>query len=129
MQEFLMWCSRIRTLYYLCSGSGHAETWVNDPACCSCGVVCICGSDFIPGPGTSICHGCAQKRKTHEKKQNNPPPKVQDNPKCMGHSKGSSKRKVYSNKILSQQRRKISCKQPKLTTKVTRERRTNQTPS
>ena len=39
----------------------------------------------------------------------------------MGYSKNSSKRKIYSNTILSQERRKITNKQPKLTHKVTRE--------
>ena len=37
----------------------------------------------------------------------------------MGHSKSSSKRDVDSNKILPQETRKISNKQPNLTTKVT----------
>ena len=35
--------------------------------------------------------------------------------------RNSSKRKIYSNTILSQERRKITNKQPKLTHKVTRE--------
>ena len=39
----------------------------------------------------------------------------------------SSKREVYSNKILPQETRKISNKQPVFTPKVTRERRTNKT--
>ena len=47
----------------------------------------------------------------------------QDDPKPMGHSKSSSKREVYSNKILPQEKRKISNKQPKLTPKAIRERR------
>ena len=42
----------------------------------------------------------------------------------MGCSKSSSKREVYSNTILPQERRKISNKQPKLTPKAIRERRT-----
>ena len=42
----------------------------------------------------------------------------------MGWSKSSSKRKVYSNKILPQETRKISNKQPNLTPKAIRERRT-----
>ena len=42
----------------------------------------------------------------------------------MGCSKSSSKREVYSNTILPQVRRKISNKQPKLTPKAIRERRT-----
>ena len=43
----------------------------------------------------------------------------------MGHSKSSSKREVYSNTVLLQETRKISNKQPNLTPKATRERRTN----
>ena len=46
-----------------------------------------------------------------------------DNPKPMGHSKNSSKREVYSNRILPQETRKISKKQPKLTPKTTGERK------
>ena len=42
----------------------------------------------------------------------------------MGGRKGSSKKEIYSNKILPQETRKISNKQPKLTPKATRERRT-----
>ena len=42
----------------------------------------------------------------------------------MGCSKSSSKREVYSNTILPQETRKISHKQPKLTPKAIRERRT-----
>ena len=42
----------------------------------------------------------------------------------MGCSKSSSKREVYSNSILPQETRKISNKQPNLTPKVGRERRT-----
>ena len=41
----------------------------------------------------------------------------------MGCSKSSSKRKVYSNTILPQERRKMSNKQPNLTTKAIREKR------
>ena len=43
----------------------------------------------------------------------------------MGCSKSSSKRKVYSNTILTQETRNISNKQPNLTLKATRERRRN----
>ena len=42
----------------------------------------------------------------------------------MGFRKSSSKREVYSNTILSQETRKISNKQPKITPKAIRERRT-----
>ena len=49
----------------------------------------------------------------------------------MGCSKSSSKREVYNNNdtSLPQETRKISNKQPNLTPKVTRERRTNKTQS
>ena len=40
----------------------------------------------------------------------------------MGCSKSISKRKVYSNTILPQEKRKISNKQPNLTSKATKER-------
>ena len=43
----------------------------------------------------------------------------------MGHSKSSSERKVYSNTILSQERRKSSNKQPNPTCKTAREGRKN----
>ena len=49
------------------------------------------------------------------------------NPKSMRHSKSSSKKKFYSNTSLPQEIRKISNKQPNLTPKATRERRTNKT--
>ena len=42
----------------------------------------------------------------------------------MGFSKSSSKREVYRNTILPQETRKISSKQPNLTPKIVRERRT-----
>ena len=45
----------------------------------------------------------------------------------MGCSKSSSKRKVYNNTILPQETRKISNKQPNLTPKAIRERRTKET--
>ena len=48
-----------------------------------------------------------------------------DDSKPVGHSKSSSKREVYSDKILPQEIKKISNKQPHLTPKATRERRTN----
>ena len=46
----------------------------------------------------------------------------------MGCSKSSSKREVYSNTVLPQETRKISNKQPNLTPKAVRERRTKKTP-
>ena len=52
-----------------------------------------------------------------------------DDPKPMGCSKSSSKREVYSNTILPQETRKISNKISNLTSKGTRERRTNKTQS
>ena len=42
----------------------------------------------------------------------------------MGHSKSSSKREVYSNTIPPQETRNTSSKQPNLTPKAIRERRT-----
>ena len=47
--------------------------------------------------------------------------------KNYGMQKSSSKREVYSNKILPQEMRKLSNKQPFLTPKATRERRTIKT--
>ena len=47
----------------------------------------------------------------------------------MGHSKSSSKRKISIDTSLTQKIRKISNKQPKLTPKATRQRRTNKTQS
>ena len=49
--------------------------------------------------------------------------------KPMGYSKSSSKREVYSNTILPQETRKISNKQPNLTPKAIRARRTKKTQS
>ena len=49
--------------------------------------------------------------------------------KPMGCSKSSSKREGYSSTILPQETRKISNKQPKLTPKAIRERRTKKTRS
>ena len=46
----------------------------------------------------------------------------------MGCSKSSSKREVYSNTILLPETRKTSNKQPNLTPKAIRERRTKKTP-
>ena len=42
----------------------------------------------------------------------------------MGYRKSSSKKEVYSNTILHEEIRKISNKQPNLTSKATREKRT-----
>ena len=47
----------------------------------------------------------------------------------MGLNKSSSKREVYSDTSLPQEMRKISNKQPNLTPKATRGRRTNKTQS
>ena len=46
----------------------------------------------------------------------------------MGRSKSSPKSEVYSNTILPQETRNISNKQPKLTPKGIRERRTKKSP-
>ena len=47
-----------------------------------------------------------------------------DDPKPVGCSKSSSKREICSNKILTQETRNASNKQPNLTPKAIRERRT-----
>ena len=49
-------------------------------------------------------------------------------PKTYGMQKSSSKREVYSNTILHQEKRKISNKQPTLTHKANREIRTKKNP-
>ena len=46
----------------------------------------------------------------------------------MGYSKSSSMREVYSNTILPQETRNISNKQPNVTPKAIRERRTKENP-
>ena len=51
-----------------------------------------------------------------------------DNLKPMGCSKSSSKRGVYSNTILPQERRKTSNRQPNFTPKRTEKRRTKNPP-
>ena len=51
-----------------------------------------------------------------------------NNPKFMGGSKCSSKREVYSNKILPQETRRISNKQPNRIPKAIRGRRTKKIP-
>ena len=50
-----------------------------------------------------------------------------DGPKPLEHSKSSSKREVYSNTILPEETRTIPNKQPNLTPKTMKERRTNKT--
>jgi len=50
-----------------------------------------------------------------------------NDPKPIGCSKSSSKRKTYSNTVLPQESRTISNKQPNLTLKAMRESRTNKT--
>ena len=55
--------------------------------------------------------------------------KKNNDPKPMGCSKSSSKTEVYSYTSLPQETRKITNKQSNLTTKGTRERRTNKTQS
>ena len=50
-----------------------------------------------------------------------------DDPKPMGYNYSSSKREVYCNTSLLQEISKISKKQPNLTPKSPRERRTNKT--
>ena len=51
------------------------------------------------------------------------------NSKPMRRSKSSSKREVYSNTILPLEARKTSNRQPNLTPKTTRKRRTKKNPS
>ena len=70
---------------------------------------------------------------SHEKEGNQKIPRNKwqwkhDNPKSMGCSKSSSKREVYSNTILPQETRKTPNKQPNLTPKLIRERKTKKTP-
>ena len=48
-------------------------------------------------------------------------------PKSLGYSESSSKRDVYSNTSLPQETRKMSNKEPNLTSKGARKRRTNKT--
>ena len=63
--------------------------------------------------------------KTYLETNDNESTMKHDDPKPMRYSKSSSKREVYSNTILPEETRKISNKQPNLTPKETRERRTN----
>ena len=49
-----------------------------------------------------------------------------NNPKPIGHGESSSKRNVYSNTLLPQERRKSSNKQPNLTPKTIRYRRADE---
>ena len=38
--------------------------------CCHCSSLgCCCGVGLIPGPGTSICGGCGQKKKKRKKEK------------------------------------------------------------
>ena len=50
-----------------------------------------------------------------------------NHPKPMGHSRSSPKMEVYNNKTIPQEAKKISNKQPNITTKRIRKRRTNKT--
>ena len=52
-----------------------------------------------------------------------------DDPNPMAWSKSSAKREVYSNTVLTQETTNISNKQPNLTPKAIRERRTKKTQS
>ena len=52
-----------------------------------------------------------------------------DDPQPMGCHESSSMKKVYGNKNFHQETRKISIKQPNITPKATKERRTNKTQS
>ena len=50
--EFPLWYNRLRIWH-----------------CHSCGIDCSFTLDFIPGPGTSICCMCGQKRKKKQRKK------------------------------------------------------------
>ena len=71
--EFLLWHRGLRNgLQQLKSPWGRRlDPWPGSVGsriqhCHSYRVGCSCGSDSVPGPGTSICRGCSQKNlKTH----------------------------------------------------------------
>ena len=54
-KEFLLWHSELKIHHCYSYGIGHN-----------------CGSDLIPGPGTSVIHGCGQKRKKEKVKHEHP---------------------------------------------------------
>ena len=66
----------------------------------------------------------AEEIKGNQKIPTDKSKRMHDNPKPMGCSKSSSKKDVYSNTTLPQETRNISNKQPNLTPKTIRERRT-----
>ena len=49
LEEFPLWCSGLKIWNY------H-----------SCDISCSYGSDLIPGPGTSMCHGCDPNKQTNQ---------------------------------------------------------------
>ena len=85
LDDLSIWCKCVKVLYYGNLGASIVSTvawiatemWVWSPAqysrlriphcytcgiVCSYGLVCSCSLDSVPGPGTSICHGCRQKK-------------------------------------------------------------------
>ena len=66
MVEFPLQHSGLRIQRCLCGSVGSIPSPCSGLRiwhCCSCGIGCSCGSDSIPGSGTSICHGCGHKKK------------------------------------------------------------------
>ena len=57
----------LRTVFH--GGVPLVVQWVKDRCCCTCSVGCRCGSDLIPGLGTSICCGCGQKNPPKPKRK------------------------------------------------------------
>ena len=79
-QEFLLWCSGLRIWHCLLqqawvtaevqvlSLAGCSE--LRSRCCCSCGIGHSCGSDSIPGLGSSICCRCGQRNKQNPSSDN-----------------------------------------------------------
>ena len=77
---FWLRCSGLRIPHCPCGGLGHCwgtgsipslEQWVNDPALPQLYIGHSCCSDLNPGPGTSICSRCGQKRERKRKTNKN----------------------------------------------------------
>ena len=67
VKEFLLWHRGLMIWFAsvtLLIQSPAQPSGLRIRCCHSCGTGCRCGSDLIPGLGTSICHGCSQKWKT-----------------------------------------------------------------
>ena len=56
-------CGVVACLSGVASSIPSPSEWVKYPALPQCGIGHRCGLDSIPGPGTSICHRCSQKKK------------------------------------------------------------------